>query len=148
MKISPANYKDLFQDAWLRVWECEQRGAVIREHKSYFYRTLLSVKLNNIEPHTSPLPENLLSEIDRPTLRPPPAFLLEWIVEKTDDEEAQFHKNLIHLILRCKNKSDAINMTGIDRKNFYKYLRDAENRLKNDYINATSTDDSRSNFMV
>lgn len=156
--ISPTGADDLFQNAWLDVWNYEQRepkkANSVKYHSTYFYRVLRMNYINSqrkIKKDIIPIErvnEGKIIMDDSVDQIPPEAFLIEWMAQPPKDEIDLFYKNIITLVLRCKNTEDAIRMCNVKRTYFYKYLKIAKQKLKNDFILSTSNHNSHCNNMV
>lgn len=152
--IDPINHDDLFQDAWLRIFEKEQRDPAwkAKAYKYYFYRTLKNAhhdrkKAQQRYEWTEEIDEIKDYQEDRDGI-PCEAFLIEWTTERTDDEDEQFYKNIVTLVLRCKNTHDAIRMCQISKTKFFEYLRTAKQKIRNEYIKTTDNSNSDNNKLV
>jgi len=139
-KIDPENHDDLFQQAWLNIYEHEQRNPGIsdriKSHSAYFYRTVYNLFLadKGIEKKFLPLRHKILDIDESINDTCSPAYLEEWLIRAPDDELHLFHQNLITLVIHCKRVKDAIELCGIPKSKFYHYLNQAKERLKDDYF--------------
>ncbi len=156
--IDPNNADDLFQQAWLDIWEFEQRNPIkasqVRNYKSYFFRTLKTRMWNNAKAKRHFLDidfvnESKVQEVEESDPNTPSeAFLLEWINSSPENEIDHFYKNIITLVLRCKNNNDAIRMLKMCRKEFYSHLKNAKQKLKDDFILSSNLDHIHRDSMV
>ena len=66
----------------------------------------------------------------------------------TDDELQKFYKNILTLVVYCKNTSDAIEMCKMSRAKFYEYKQQAIKQLIHDYTGASGDNHIHSDDLV
>lgn len=156
--IDSVNADELFQQAWLDVWQYQNnnpdKSSQVMNHQNYFYGALKRkywynkrtkryyVSLDQINESKIQTSEEVTPDI------PSEAFILEWISSKPENEIDMFYKNIITLVLRCKSIRDATRMCEIHPNRFYEYLKNAKQKLKDDFILSTNPNDIRGDIMV
>lgn len=161
-----SHYKDLFQDTWLDIKIYEEKFPEklksIKCYKSYFWTSLsrrfrksFMVKhidrygyLDSTEEADLITSERLSNFHQESNNIPPVAYLNEWLNEKPRDELHLFYKNIITLVLVCKDNNDVIRMIGMSKSKFYPHYKEAKQQLRHDYITTTNCNNVDRDSMV
>lgn len=143
-RIDPDNPDDLFQEGWVAVRQLELKNPRLKitDPPAYFYRVLVSIVSHRNKFQREPLSPNLSEPAIEllGTEAPCEAFLIEWCEQKVDNELHKFYRNMVTLVLKCKTVTEAINMTAMDRKDFYRHLKAAKQQLINDFRTSDNHD--------
>ena len=126
-KVDPINYQDHFNTAWLqfRTKELEELGFQERlqySYKSYFRTIVKNTFLDSVKSkklfYIETLPEIESLDVNYQRIQ-------NWF----DKDEDKLLRNLVEIMSKCKNKTEAINILNIPRKTFYKLWYKAEKIL-------------------
>lgn len=140
-RLDSRNHQELFQEAWLQVKEQELKTPEmdVKDYKGYFAKVLYNrfkrskTKIMN-HLQVDRIDESRIESHEFSSLVPSKAFLIEWLNKPTKDEDLMYYKNIITLVIHCKNTSDAIKHSTISRRIFYEALAEAKKRIKDDYF--------------
>jgi hypothetical protein len=151
--IYPSDPDELFNTCWLKVRERELRDKnwTPKDPKHYFLSVMRNQKKEWLSKRKSPSIDGFYEKY---VLNPESTFgiryeryMLTWINDPTDDEDLQFLKNILTLVLYCSNINDACDTAEMSRAAFWKYRKIAEQRLYDDY-HAANIDDFHGAVLV
>ena len=143
-RLGGSNWKDLFQEAWLRVREQELKGKTINNPIAYFYLVALNLsKYKKTRQRRNDLVKfvQLSQDIEHPAQDTEPSKLDDYdqiasayIVSTSDNEVDQFYREFCELYLLCGSKKEVINILGIKYNTFYRVMNSLTKKL-NDELN-------------
>lgn len=174
-RVDSKNYLELFNVSWLSIRECEIRDPEfsVEDHRAYFNTVVWNTyvrgkKGSKLKPfidwglgehtdeHDDPLDDTNYFDLASFYFKDAGGVEFEWCIadlvawceKKTEDEDDMFYRELLTLHHRCKFNRDAIELTGMKKDDFYKYLKEAKQRFKNDLIASRNIDDTRRDDLV
>ena len=140
--FSPNDFDELFQNAWIRVFNYEKRNpekaSEVRNYRSFFFRTMKSEFIDS----TRRSKRRLLNIDDISETRIIDNqeesknyndHLSEWLEKKPTDEMDLFYKNIISLVIISGSVKAAVENCPMGKTKFNYYLQEAKRKYKNEY---------------
>jgi hypothetical protein len=155
-KIDPHNWRELFNIAWLKIRERELKDHdfSVRYYKTYFQTVLYNCKMDLIKTDKKIIRLNsekldlFYDESDPDKWIRESAALHTWINRKPNGEFDLFLRNIITLTLHSKCRKDAIDLTGMSKRSFQKYLKQAKQKIKNEYNHSDHSNNTDLSYLV
>lgn len=151
-RVDSKNYLELFQVAWLSIRELEIRNPEFsaNDHRAYFKTVVRRTHARGYANYSKDRTDDPIDHQDEENsgFEWCAADLEEWCEKKTDDDDDMFYRELLTLHHRCRFNRDAIELTGMTDDNFYKHLKIAKQRFKDDLIASRNIDDDHRDSLV
>ena len=134
------NWREIFNEAWLRIREQELKGNTIESPLDYFYLTALNLSKYR-KPRekkrikTVPLDYeiNLAEEIGQDHTSEFKAICYDYIKQTTTNEIDTFYREFCELILLSSSIQTARKKSGLDRTTFYRVFKELKTQLNDLY---------------
>jgi hypothetical protein len=134
------NWREIFNEAWLRIREQELKGNTIESPLDYFYLTALNLSKYR-KPRekkrikTVPLDYeiNLAEEIGQDHTSEFKAICYDYIKQTTTNEIDTFYREFCELILLSSSIQTARQKSGLDRTTFYRVFKELKTQLNDLY---------------
>jgi hypothetical protein len=144
-----SNSDELFQNAWLKVYNYEQKNKekaeLINNHRAFFFRTLRSEFIDSVRKNKrrfldiDKINETRIIDLDE-ELKTYKDYLTDWLEETPSDEMNLFYKNIINLVLICGSVKSAVEMCPMGKTKFNHYLQEAKQKFKDDFNRNANSD--------
>jgi len=140
--FSKNDHDELFQNAWIKVFNYEKRNPekaeAVKSYKSFFFRTLKSEFIDStrrIKRRLLNIDEISESRIvsNNEEVKTYVDFLNDWIEEEPSDEMDLFYKNIINLVIICGSVKAAVEMCPMGKTKFNHYLQEAKRKFKYEF---------------
>lgn len=131
-KLAGRDWRELFQDTWLKIWEYEEKGNRINDPVSYFYIIARNaskyrkttnedyqIKYVFTEDITKVKPRKEGLDIPRQDLR---RIAKSYIDSKTGDDEKDYYRYFLDAIMQHDTIAEAAKEIGLGKTCFYNSL--------------------------
>ena len=134
------NWREIFNEAWLRIREQELKGNTIKSPLDYFYLTALNLskyrkgrEKKRIKTVSLDYEINIAEEVGQDHTSEFKAIAYDFIKQTSGDEIDTFYREFCELILISKSLQTARDKSRLDRTTFYRIFKELKTRLNDIY---------------
>lgn len=134
------NWREIFNEAWLRIREQELKGNTIKSPLDYFYLTALNLskyrkarEKKRIKTVSLDYEVNIAEEVGQDHTSEFKAIAYDFIKQTSGDEIDTFYREFCELILISKSLQTARDKSRLDRTTFYRIFKELKTRLNDIY---------------
>ena len=134
------NWREIFNEAWLRIREQELKGNTIKSPLDYFYLTALNLskyrkarEKKRIKTVSLDYEVNIAEEVGQDHTSEFKAIAYDFIKQTSGDEIDTFYREFCELILISKSLQTAREQSRLDRTTFYRIFKELKTRLNDIY---------------
>ena len=134
------NWREIINEAWLRIREQELKGNTIKSPLDYFYLTALNLskyrkarEKKRIKTVSLDYEINIAEEVGQDHTSEFKAIAYDFIKQTSGDEIDTFYREFCELILISKSLQTARDKSRLDRTTFYRIFKELKTRLNDIY---------------
>jgi len=134
------NWREIFNESWLRIREQELKGNTIKSPLDYFYLTALNLskyrkprEKKRIKTVPLDYEVNIAEEVGQDHTSEFKAIAYDFIKQTSGDEIDTFYREFCELILISKSLQAAREQSRLDRTTFYRIFKELKTRLNDIY---------------